>query len=85
MVIVPNVVGMTMQEARSTLLNRHLTIGAIFYDEPKEGTKEQYVYRQTPSAGEKLIEGETVALRFSADIRKASKNNTHIDQEDEWF
>ena len=85
MVIVPNVVGMTMQEARSTLLNRHLTIGAVSYDEPKEGTKVQYVYRQTPSAGEKLIEGETVALRFSVDIRKASKNNTNIDQEDEWF
>ena len=85
MVIVPNVVGMTMQEARSTLLNHHLTIGAVSYDEPKEGTKVQYVYRQTPSAGEKLIEGETVALRFSVDIRKASKNNTNIDQEDEWF
>ncbi len=85
MVIVPNVVGMTMQEARSTLLNHHLTIGAVSYDEPKEGTKVQYVYRQTPSAGEKMIEGETVALRFSVDIRKASKNNTNIDQEDEWF
>ena len=85
MVIVPNVVGMTMQEARSTLLNHHLTIGAVSYDEPKEGNKKQYVYRQTPSAGEELIEGETVALRFSVDIRKASKNNTTVDQEDEWF
>ena len=85
MVRVPNVIGMTLQEARSTLLNSHLTVGAVSYDEPKEGNKKQYVYRQTPSAGEKLIEGETVALRFSVDIRKASKNNTTVDQEDEWF
>ena len=86
MVVVPNVIGMTMQEARSTLLNRHLTIGAVYYDEPKEGNKEPYVYRQTPSAGEQLIEGETVALRFSVDIRKAAKNNNvSTDHEDEWF
>jgi beta-lactam-binding protein with PASTA domain len=85
MVRVPNVIGMTLQEARSTLLNSHLTVGAVSYDEPKEGNKKQYVYRQTPSAGEELIEGETVALRFSVDIRKASKNNTTVDQEDEWF
>ena len=85
MVRVPNVIGMTLQEARSTLLNSHLTVGAVSYDEPKEGNKKQYVYCQTPSAGEELIEGETVALRFSVDIRKASKNNTTVDQEDEWF
>ncbi len=85
MVIVPNVIGMTMQEARSTLLNSHLTVGAVYYDDPKDGKKEQYVYRQTPSAGEKLIEGETVALRFAVDIRKASRITVTADHDDEWF
>ena len=85
LVTVPGVTGMTMQEARSTLLNRHLTVGAVYYDEPKEEGKEQYVYQQTPNAGEQLIEGETVALRLSADVNKASKSNVNIDPEDEWF
>lgn len=85
LVTVPSVTGMTMQEARSTLLNRHLTVGAVYYDEPKEEGKEQYVYQQTPNAGEQLIEGETVALRLSADVNKASKSNVNIDPEDEWF
>ena len=82
---VPYVLGMTMQEARSTLLNSHLTVGAVYYDDPKEEGKEQFVYRQTPNAGERLIEGETVALRLSLDIDKASKTNQPSTHEDEWF
>ena len=85
MVRVPNIIGMTLQEARSTLLNRHLTVGAVYYDEPKEGNREQYVYSQTPNAGEELIEGETVALRLSVDRKKASKSNVNTDHDDEWF
>ena len=84
-VVVPNVIGMTMQEARSTLLNRHLTVGAVYYDEPKEDGKDQFVYSQTPNAGERLIEGETVALRLSVDTDKASKHSTNVDHDDEWF
>ncbi len=85
-VTVPNVVGMTLQDARSALLNRWLTVGAVYYDEAAQEGVTQYVYRQTPSAGERLLEGETVALRLSADIEKANKNNnSNVDREDEWF
>ena len=83
---VPSVIGMTLQDARSFLLSHRLTLGAVSYDEPAEEGKTQYVYRQTPNAGETLLEGETVALKLSADIEKAATEAVTRDQEEEgWF
>ena len=81
---VPSVIGLSLQDARSLLLSRRLTIGAVSYDEPKAEGVTQYVYRQTPNAGEKLVEGETVALRLSADIEKAASGGV-APSEEEWF
>lgn len=83
---VPSVIGLTLQDARSLLLRHRLTVGAVIHDEPEEEGVTQYIYRQTPNAGERLIEGETVALRLSQDIEKAAtgvinENN----EEDTWF
>jgi len=83
---VPMVLGMTLQEARSMLLSRRLTVGAVSYDEPAQEGVQQYVYRQIPNAGDKLLEGETVALKLSADIEKAATvGNSSKQEEDEWF
>lgn len=84
---VPSVLGLTLQDARSLLLSRRLTVGAVNYDEATEESVPQYVYRQTPNAGEQLLEGETVALRLSADIEKAATGGatTNDKDEDEWF
>jgi len=83
---VPSVIGLTIQEARSTLLHHRLTVGAVSYDEPTEEGVPQYVYRQTPSAGKQLLEGETVALRLSRDIDKtASGDYSASEEEDTWF
>ena len=86
-VVVPGVIGMTYQEARSTLLNAHLTIGAVYYDEEEEmadmDEQMQYVYRQTPNEGEIVIEGEQVTLRLSSDIEKAATDQG--DGEDEYL
>ena len=82
---VPHVIGLTLQEARSTLLRHHLTVGAVQYDEPPQEDVTQFVYRQSPAAGARLIEGETVSLRLSSDIEKAATNSTPVDNEDEWF
>ena len=83
---VPNTIGLTLQDARSLLLSHRLTVGAVSYDEPEEEGVPQYVYRQIPSAGDKLLEGETVALRLSSDIEKAA-TSTHSNEseEDNWF
>lgn len=83
---VPSVVGMTLQDARSLLLHHRLTVGAVYYDEPAEEGIPQFIYRQTPNAGEILVEGETVTLRLSKDIEKAARNNTPQEpEEDGWF
>ena len=82
---VPSVIGLTFQEARSTLLRKHLTVGAVYYDEPSEEGVPQYVYRQQPAEGRLLLEGETVSLHLSADIEKTA-TGTHSDhEEDTWF
>ena len=83
---VPSVVGMTLQDARSYLLSHRLTVGAVYYDEETEEGVTQYIYRQSPNAGEKLFEGETVTLHLSKDIEKAASiNNTGESEEDAWF
>lgn len=81
---VPSVIGMKLQEARAVLLSHRLTVGAISYDEPEEEGVNQYVYRQVPSEGAKLIEGETVALRLSKQIEKAATTTPESEGE-EWF
>ncbi|MBL1828591.1 PASTA domain-containing protein, partial [Klebsiella pneumoniae] len=83
-VTVPDVVGLTLQEARFQLLSKGLTIGAVQYDEPDNGQNKAVVYRQTPAAGRRLIEGETVALHLSNDPDKV-KTGSQKDEEDEWF
>ena len=82
---VPTIVGLTLRDARSLLLNNRLTVGAVHYDEPEEEGVAQYVYRQVPDAGERLLEGETVTLYLSADIEKAVKGNTNEPEDESWF
>lgn len=82
---VPSVIGLTLQDARSLLLSHRLTIGAVTYDEPQEEGVKQYIYRQTPAAGEYLVEGETVALRLSKDLSKTVSTDTDAKDDDEWF
>ena len=77
--------GLTLRDARSLLLNNRLTIGAVHYAEPEEEGVAQYVYRQVPDAGERLLEGETVTLYLSADIEKAVKSSTNEQEEESWF
>ncbi len=83
---VPSVVGLTLQEARSTLLSYRLIVGAVSYDEPAAEGVAQYVYLQTPRAGATVVEGDAVTLKLSTDPSKtvhSSSNST--DNEDEWF
>ena len=82
---VPMIIGLTLRDARSLLLNSRLTVGAVNYAEPEEEGVAQYVYRQVPDAGERLLEGETVTLYLSADIEKAVKVNMNEPEEESWF
>lgn len=81
---VPNVIGMTLRDARGLLLKNRLTVGAVNYDAPAEDGEEQYIYSQDPDIGERLLEGETVTLWLSSDLEKAVTGNNDQDNHD-WF
>ena len=82
---VPSIIGLSFQEARSTLLRNRLTVGAVYYDEPSEEGVPQYVYRQQPSEGHLLLEGETVTMYLSADIEKTATVTNTDHEEETWF
>lgn len=86
-VSVPNVCGLTLQDARKMLLTRRLIVGSVYFDEPETEGIAQFVYRQVPEAGARAIEGETVGLRLSADRDKISSSASAnpMDGEDSWF
>lgn len=84
---VPSVIGMSPVDARHVLLSHRLTVGAVTCDEAVEedGTP-LFVYQQIPAAGEKLIEGETVALKLTMDPEKAATGTlSNEPEEDNWF
>ena len=84
---VPSVIGMSPVDARRVLLSHRLTVGAVTCDEAVEedGTP-LFVYQQIPAAGEKLIEGETVALKLTMDPKKAATGTlSNEPEEDNWF
>ncbi len=84
-VVVPSVIGMTLQDARSLLLNRKLTVGATHYDEPPQDDIPSLVYNQVPEAGNQLTEGETVTLYLSTDIEKTATGGGTNNEDDNWF
>lgn len=84
---VPNVVGLTIRDARSLLMSHRLTMGVIYRDEQEEEGVEQYIYRQNPDAGQKVLEGEAITIHASKDIEKVATGggSTSTQEEDGWF
>lgn len=80
---VPDLKGLTLQEARSLLLANRLTIGTIDYDDPEAEDKSSFVvYQQQPHEGERLQEGQSVNIRLSADLEKAATTDNELSEED---
>ena len=73
MVNVPPLLGMSLSQARSTLLAAGLTIGAYEYDEePTPETLESFIiFRQTPVEGTPLLEGSTVNINLTTNLERA--------------
>lgn len=72
MVRTPDLRGLSLQDARTSLLNSQLIIGAVEYDsELTEETEALYmVYQQTPEAGSMILEGSAVNVNLSTDPEK---------------
>lgn len=87
MVSVPSLLGMSLAQARSTLLKMGLTIGAYQYDvEPTPETLERYIiYQQSPTEGATLQEGSTVNIRLTTDIERAIISDTPQKSDENFF
>ena len=81
---VPNVLGKTLEEARSWLMAHALTVGIVTYDiPPTEENQAQYiVYSQDPESGTIIVEGSSVNLKLSLDIEKTVTADNEQDEEE---
>jgi beta-lactam-binding protein with PASTA domain len=81
---IPNVLGKTLEEARSWLMAHNLTVGIVTYDiPPTEENKAQYiVYSQEPESGIVVVEGTSVNLKLSMDIEKTVTADNEQDEEE---
>ena len=86
-VAVPNLLGMTLPQARTSLLKEGLTIGACDYDvEPTPQNLEKYIiYHQSPTEGVTLQEGSTVNIRLTTDIERAIITDRSQKNEENFF
>ena len=83
MVTVPALLGMSLSQARTTLLQVGLTIGTYTYDvEPTPETLDRYIiYQQSPVEGVTLQEGSTVNIMLSTDLERAITTETPQNEE----
>ncbi|MEE1098646.1 MAG: PASTA domain-containing protein, partial [Alistipes sp.] len=73
---VPQVVGLSLREAKSRLWENGFNVGKIEYDEGIDllTQKDARVYIQTPMLGQVLQLGTTISLRFTLDEEKLTKS-----------
>lgn len=80
-VVVPNLIGMSITEARTAILGQKLIPGGVFYDVEPEGNEAAYrIYSQSPAAGSIIDSGSRVDMMLTTDEDRISAAN-----EDEFF
>lgn len=90
---VPCFYGFTAREANKKLIDLSLSMGSMFYDNPKDSLK-AFVYRQSPACGPdvKIKKGEVIDFYLTTDktkiskppsdsLKKSKKNNENFDDE----
>lgn len=86
-VVVPNLRGLTLENARQEALASMLVIGAVEYDVAPSGNDSEYVvYRQRHTAGKELPSGSRIDVWLSKDKSLLNKEfKEEIVEEDESF
>ncbi len=81
-IIVPDLIGMTVEQARVMIINSQFIVGSINFDVMPEGNAESYViYSQTPVAGSWENAGKAIDITLTLDESKMPTNNEN-DEED---
>ncbi len=83
---VPNLIGKTLDEARTLLLESRLVIGALNYAEPQVDHVDEtyYIYQQEPAEGAMILEGSRIDLSLSIDATKQATVQEE-EEEDDFF
>ncbi len=83
---VPLLVGKTLDEARTALLNARLVLGAVNYAEPVAENEDKiyYIYQQEPQRGEMILEGSRIDISLSVDSLKTTQT-VYEEDEDDFF
>lgn len=82
-VVTPNLVGLTLKEAREVVLGAQMIVGATDYDVLPEGNDSLYVvYAQLPLANEWASAGESVDVQLTTDTIKTLVVDEYVEEED---
>lgn len=83
-VTIPDIRGKKLTEVRGLLMEEHLTVGTIHYDEEvTEENKEQFmVYMQEPQSNSQVLEGTAVRLYLSLNPEKVVTADNQGDEEE---
>ncbi len=83
MVIVPSLMGLSINEAENIIANSNLMIGYVGFDNPQPTTDKEKlsykVYRQMPSATERVVPGKRIDIWLSKDPQKLQEGNKKDD------
>ena len=85
--IVPNLKGLTLEQARAEIISSSFILGATNYDN-KEGREGDYIiYRQSPIDGKVVSSGTRIDIWLSTDRTLLDKaiDNSFDNQEEEFF
>ncbi len=81
-VSVPSLKGMKINEARTELINRGLTLGRESYDDQASGNSDKYyIYDQSPTAGDIVRGGSSIDVMLSLNIEKSITEDNTDDEE----
>lgn len=78
--IIPKVVGMTLREAKSRLLERGFNIGSIKFDSDVKDEGTARVYKQSPGQEARNDYGSRTSLWLTNDSQKVSKSSAEADK-----
>jgi len=83
---IPDLVGMTLEQARRTIMNASFIIGAS-HNHNDESQQQQFVFRQDPAVGSVVPIGTRINLWFTADreVLNEAQQRPQRTQEDDFF
>lgn len=83
MVIVPSLIGLSINEAEKIIANNNLVVGYVGFDNPQPATDKEKlsykIYRQMPPVTEQVVPGKRVDLWLSKDPQKLQQSNKKDD------